>query len=192
MQYSKILDVKEGFDLNKSKRARVGFLTELTIGKQKLEADFMTIMDPLNPTDKLKGGAVAVLSSIDWKTGLTDSIYISGQVSTQHRQKIAELLLGTETDIEVKLAFSIYEYEPSQKKFFRSAFVDKTLEGLIEKNGSDLNLDVADDPSTEVLSPENFSVRMGIKPQPKEQLIQIAVGTERKFAKKWGVEQAAP
>jgi hypothetical protein len=189
--FSKVLSVKQAFDFKKDKQDKVGFLTSLTIGKQKLEADLMTVMDPLNPTDALKGGAVAVLSSFDWDTGSTDAMYFSGQLSTQHRQKIAEMLLGAWDDVTVTFGFCIYEYEPSQKKFFKSAFVDKELNGLLEKNGSDLNLDVADDPSTEVQSPQNYAFRIGIKPKSEEQLVQLAVGTERKVTKKWGITEKA-
>jgi hypothetical protein len=189
--YSKVLSVRQGFNFDKDKQDKVGFLTELTIGTTKLEADFMTIMNPLKPTDNLEGGAVAVLTSFDWNTGSTDAIYISGQISTQHRQKIAEMLLGTWSDVTVQFSFSIYEYEPAQKKFFKSAFVDKTLNGLLEKNGSDLNLDVADDPSMEVQSPQNYAFRIGIKPKSEEQLIQLAVGDQRKLTKKWGITEKA-
>jgi hypothetical protein len=188
--YSKVLSIKQGFNFDKDKQDKVGFLTKLTIGKQKFEADFMTIMDPLAPTDKLKGGAVAVLNSFDWNTGATDAIYISGQISTQHRQMIAEMLLGTWSDVTVEFGFCIYEYEPGQRKFFQSAFVDKALHGLLEKNGSDLNLDVADDPSMEVQSPQNYSFRIGIKPKSEEQQIQLAVGEKRKITKKWGITES--
>jgi hypothetical protein len=119
-------------------------------------------------------------------------MYFSGQVSTNNRQLIAEMLLGTWSNVMVEFKFSIYEYEPSQKKFFKSAFVDDVLLGLLEKNGADLNLDVADDPSHEVQSPQNYSFRIGIKPKSQEQQVQLAVGDQRKVTKTWGItEQAA-
>jgi len=189
--FFKTLGVKQAFNFDKDVHEPVGFLTALTIGKQKFEADFMTIMDPLKPTDTIKDNVVAVLSSFDWNTGSTDSMFFSGQISTQHRQKIAEMLLGTWSDITVEFAFTIYEYEPAQKKFFRSAFVDKTLHGLIEKNGKELNIDVADAPSHEVHSPENFAFRLGVKPKSQEQQVHLAVGEQRKMTKKWGITEKA-
>lgn len=188
--FSKVLSVKQGFNFDKDKQDKVGFLLSLKIGDQELPADFMTVMDPLNPTKALDKGVMAVLSSFDWNTGATDAIYISGQISTQHRQKIAEMLLGSWSNVKVEFAFSIYEYEPSKKKFFKSAFVDKKLQGLLEKNGSDLNLDVADDPSMEVQSPQNYAFRIGIKPESQEQQIQLAVGDERKVTKTWGITES--
>ena len=187
--YSKVLSVKQGFNFDKDKQEKVGFLLALKIGDEELKPDFMTVMDPLNPTKALSSGIVAVLNSFDWNTGSTDAIYISGQLSTQHRQKIAEMLLGTWSNVKVEFKFSVYEYEPSEKKFFMSAFVDKALHGLLEKNGSDLNLDVADDPSMEVQSPQNYSFRIGIKPESQEQQIQLAVGANRKVTKTWGITE---
>jgi hypothetical protein len=189
--FSKVLSVKQGFNFDKDKQDKVGFLQTLKIGDVELKPDFMTIMDPLTPTKALETGIVAVLSSFDWNTGSTDAIYISGQVSTQHRQKIAEMLLGSWSNVKVEFSFSIYEYEPEKKKFFKSAFVDNALHGLLEKNGSDLNLDVADDPSMEVQSPQNYAFRIGIKPESQEQLIQLAVGDARKVTKKWGIKEQA-
>lgn len=187
--FSKALSVKQGFNFDKDKQDKVGFLLTLKIGDTELPADLKTIMNPLNPTEKLTDGVMAVLSSFDWNTGSTDAIYLSGQVSTSNRQVISEMLLGTWSNIEVEFTFSVYEYEPAQRKFFKSAFVDTTLLGLLEKNGSELNLDVADDPSHEVQSPQNYAFRIGIKPKSQEQQIQLAVGEQKKVTKTWGITE---
>jgi hypothetical protein len=187
--FSKVLSVKQGFNFDKDKQEKVGFLLTLKIGEMELPADMMTIMNPLNPTETLTDGVMAVLSSFDWNTGSTDAIYLSGQVSTNNRQLISQMLLGTWSNIDVEFTFSIYEYEPAQRKFFKSAFVDTTLLGLLEKNGSELNLDVADDPSHEVQSPQNYAFRIGIKPKSQEQQIQLAVGEVRRVTKKWGITE---
>jgi hypothetical protein len=189
--FTKVLDVKQGFNFDKDKQEKVGFLTSLKIGDQELAADMATIMDPLNPTQAIASGVMAVLSSYDWNTGSTDSMYFSGQISTENRQKIAEMLLGTWSNVTVEFTFSVYEYEPSKKKFFKAAYVDNPLKGLLEKNGTDLNLDVADDPSHEVQVPQNYTFRIGIKPKSEEQQVNLAVGAERKVAKKWGITENA-
>ncbi len=189
--YTKQLDVTQGFDFKKDKQQPVGFLTALTIGGQKLEADMTTVMDPLNPTAALKSGVVGVLNFINWDASTTGSITFSGQISAENRQKIAEMLLGTWADSSVEFEFTICEYEQSTKKYFKSAYVDGALKGLIEKNGADLNISVADDPSYEVQSPLNYALNMGIKPQSIEQQIYLAVGEKRKVAKKWGITEKA-
>jgi hypothetical protein len=192
--FSKVLDVKQGFNFDKFKQDKVGFLISIKIGeKDELKSDLVTVMDPTAPTQKINGddGVFAVLSSFDWNTGATDSMYFSGQISTENRQKIASLLMGTWSHVEVEFKFAVYEYELSKKKYFKSAFTEKTLKGLIEKNGSDLNIDVSDDPSHEVQSPQNYAFRIGIKPKSEEQQITLAVGEVRKVAKRWGVTEKA-
>jgi len=42
---------------------------------------------------------------------------------------------------------------------------------ILEKLGDELNLSVSDDPSPEVLSPENYTFNIGIKPQPSAQTL---------------------
>lgn len=187
--FSKVLSIKQGFNFDKDKQDKVGFLISMKIGNLELPADMLTITNPLTPTEKLTSGVMAVLSSFDWNTGSTDAIYFSGQISAKNRQAISELLLGTWSDVTVEFKFSVYEYEQSKKKYFRAAFVDETLFGLLEKNGTDLNLDVADDPSMEVQSPLNYAFRVGIKPKSQEQKVNLAVGEVRKVVKSWGITE---
>jgi hypothetical protein len=157
---SKALDVKQGFNFDKDSQERVGFVTFMKMGGQKLAADQSTLMDPESPIAVLDSGAVAVLSSILWETGITDPMYLSGEISTENGQKIAELLLGSWSNIEVEFAFSIYEYDPVTKKYVKVASVDKPLRGLIEQKGSDLDREVATVSAQEVQSPQNYSFRL--------------------------------
>lgn len=188
--FSKVLDVKQGFNFDKDKQERVGYLLAMKIGDKELKADFTTIVDPEKPTDKL-AGVVAVLSSFNWNTGPTDAMAFTGQVSTTNRQTLAEMLLGSWTNIEVTFKYVVYEYDPLSKKFFKASFVDKDLKGLVEKNGEELNMDVADDASYEVQSPQNYAFRIGIKAQPEEQTVNLAVGEKKNVTKKWGITEKA-
>jgi hypothetical protein len=189
--FSKTLNVSQGFNFKKDMQSRVGFLTALTLGTQDLEKDILTIKDPLNPTKDIDGGVVAVLNYFSWSTERTGTVQISGQISANNRQKIAEMLLGTLTDTTVKFAFNICEYELGTKKYFKSAFTGKDLlQGLIEKNGDDLSIAVADDPSTEVMVPRNYLFTLSIKPQSIDQEIYLAVGETRKKASAWGVKES--
>ena len=67
----------------------------------------------------------------------------------------------------------------------------QNLKGILEKNGDDLNLSVADEPSTEVQSPKNFTLQVGIKPQTTEQTVNMATGVNKNVSKIWGVTAAA-
>jgi hypothetical protein len=186
--FDKSCSVVQGFNFDKHRQDTVGFITSLEIGGQPLDADLKTISDPLNPTSVLPG-VVAVLSNYSWDTSKVSSMYFSGQISTKNRQKIAEMMMGSWANIEVKFEFVIDEYELLTKKYFKSASVDGPLLGLIEKNGKDLNIDVGESPSAEVPSPENYPFRIGIKAKSLEQRVNLAVGQQRSLTKAWGVTE---
>lgn len=186
--FSKSCDVYQGFNFKKDKSTTVCFLTALKINDAEVKAD-ITAKDPLNPTTDLK--AVAVCSEASWGTGTTDAIYFSGQVSAANRQNLALMVYNDLTKVEVLFKYAVYEYDPVAKKYFKCLHSGEAeLKGLLEKNGSDLNLSVADDPSTEVQSPLNFAFNVGIKPQPTEQAISIATADQKTVVKKWGVTLA--
>jgi hypothetical protein len=190
-QFARSLDIYQGFNFKKDKQVPVGFLTSLKIGdKEAFKADQETVKDPLAPTDN-HDPVVGVISHFMWETGTTDAMYISAQVSTANKQHLAELLFGSWTHVEVTFNVSIYEYDPLKKAYFKSMWADAELEGVLEKNGDDLNLSVADDPSSEVQSPKNFTMQVGIKPQTKEQSVNMATGSGKTVVKQWGVTEAA-
>ncbi|MBJ6765241.1 hypothetical protein DRW03_28735 [Corallococcus sp. H22C18031201] len=190
-QFSRNLDVYQGFNFKKDKQTPVGYITAVTIGGVALTADQETIKDPENPEQAIADKVVAVLNHYLWETGITDAMYFSGQVSTANKQKIAEMLLGKFSNIEVVFKYVVYEYDPLGKKYFKSNFLDAELKGLLEKNGDDLNMAVADNPSSEVQSPKNYTFQIGIKPQTLEQSLNLATSSTKKLAKKWGVTETA-
>lgn len=183
-QFNRSLDVYQGFNFKKDKQSNVGVLMTLKIGGKELKADLETIKNPEKPTEDLK--AVAVLNHYLWETGATDSMYLSGQISTENRQMLAMLVLADLTNIEVEFSYAIYQYDPLEKKYFKSNFHKDKLKGLVEKSGDELKLVVADDPDEEVPSPQNFTFQIGIKPQPQEQQVTLASAPIMKVEKKWG------
>lgn len=190
-QFSRSLDVYQGFNFKKDKQTPVGYLLSVTIGGQALTADQETISDPEQPDKPLASKVVAVLNHYLWETGVTDAMYFSGQLSTANKQKIAEMLLGTFSNVEVVFKYVVYEYDPLAKKYFKSNFVDADLNGLLEKNGDNLNIAVADNASTEVQSPKNFTFQLGVKPKTLEQSVNVAAASSKNIAKKWGVTETA-
>jgi hypothetical protein len=50
---------------------------------------------------------------------------------------------------------------------------------------------VADDPSTEVQSPKNFTLQIGVKPQTLEQTVNLATASGKNLVKQWGVTETA-
>jgi hypothetical protein len=190
-QFARSLDVYQGFNFKKDKQAPVGYITKLKVGDVDLKADQESIKDPEQPDKTLGNKVVGVLNHYMWETGITDAMYFSAQISTGNKQTVSAALLGTWSNVEVLFTYTIYEYDPAQKKYFKSNYIDKELKGILEKNGDELNLSVADDPSHEVQSPKNFTLQVGIKPATTEQTVNIATGSGKNLVKQWGVTETA-
>lgn len=189
-QFSRALDVYQGFNFKKDKQASVGYITKLKLGDIEMLADQETLADPEQPDKAMASKVVGVLNHFLWETGTTDAFYLSAQISTANKQVLASALMGTWANIECVFKYVVYEYDPLAKKYFKSSFTDAELKGILEKNGDDLNLTVADEESREVQSPKNFTCQMGIKPQTLEQAVNLATGSGKNIVKKWGVTES--
>jgi hypothetical protein len=190
MQFAKSMDIYQGFNFKKTVQTPVGFITKLKLGDVEMVADQVTIKDPEQPGQNIADKVVGVLNHYMWETGTTDGMYLSAQISTKNKNKLAAKLLTEWTNMEVVFDYAIYEYDPEQKKYFKSNWSDKELAGILEKNGDALNLTVADDPSREVQSPENFTLQVGIKPGVLEQTVNMATAVGLNLTKVWGVTKA--
>ncbi|HET9625215.1 MAG TPA: hypothetical protein VFP84_27795 [Kofleriaceae bacterium] len=187
--FQKSCDVKQGFDFKKDIQTPVGFLTSLSIGGIALKAD-ITVKDPMNPATDLP--VVAVLSGVMWELGPTDTLYYTGQISTANKQATHNLLYSSLSKVDVVIAFSVYSYDPIEKAYFKCMLpTSDPLNGIVEKNGTDLNLSVADDVSGEVQSPENYAFQIGVKPQPSAQQVTVATSFSVNIVKPWGIALAA-
>jgi hypothetical protein len=185
--FSKSCDIKQGFDYKKDRHTHFGFITAININGTDLTVD-LTCKDPTNPTSDLK--VVAVLSEVSWATGTTDALSFAGVMSAPNRQAQALMLYNSLTNVTVTFQFDIYEYDPVATKFFKCLTCNgTTMNGLLEKNGSELNMSVADDPATEVQSPINYHFHIGIKPNPTQQSLTIATADQKNLVKQWGVKQ---
>src|SRR5690349_10977031 len=134
--YDRSCDVYQGFNFRKDKVSTVGFLTALTIGTVELKAD-ITAKDPQDPSKDL--AVVSVLSSVSWAVGVTDGVYLSGQLSTANRQAVQQLLYTDLSNVLVEKVFTVYEYDPVAKKYYKGLHSEgTTLKGLLEKTGGDV------------------------------------------------------
>lgn len=185
--FSKSLDIYQGYNYKKDVQTAVGFITALKIGDLTLKAD-QTCKDPMAPETDLS--VVTVLSGAMWELGVTDAHYLTGQISVYNKQQVQLLVYKDLSKVDVEYKFSVYEYDPIEKKYFKCLLStdDATLKGILEKNGGDLNLSAADDASQEVQSPENYTFQIGIKPQPTAQTMTIATSFSDKVVKSWGLK----
>lgn len=188
--FQKSCDIFQGYNVKERIQTSVGYLTALKLGDTTLEAD-QTVEDPMSPETNL--AVVAVLSGASWELGVTDALYFTGQISPYNKQKVQVLAYQDMSKVEVLMKFAVYSYDPIAKKYFKCMLAtdDAELKGILEKNGADLNVSVADDASTEVLSPENYAFQIGVKPQPQAQTVTVATSFSAKVVKAWGLEVEA-
>lgn len=183
--FSRPCDIYQGYNFKKDVQTTVGYITKMTIGDTALDVN-QTCKDPLNSANDLK--VVAVLSQFDWYAGPTDGMYFTGQVALSNKQKMVLLAFQSMVKVAVVFQFTVYEFDPGAEKYFKAATCDADLNGLLEKNGSDLNLSVSNQPSTEVQSPLNYSFQIGVKPNATSQKITIASGDAQNVVRQWGVQ----
>jgi hypothetical protein len=184
-EFRKQCDIYQGYNFKKDKQTTVGFITSMTIGGTTIAVD-TTCKDPTNPTSDLK--VVGVCSDVLWELGVTDAVYFTSQVSVYNRQTIMDLIINTMTNIEVVYKFIVYEYDPVAKVYFKTFHCNDTdMKGVLEKKGEDLNLTVAEDCSTQVQSPINFTMNIGVKPQPSAQTLTVCSSSTKNVVKSWGL-----
>jgi hypothetical protein len=188
-EFNKNCDVFQGYNFKKDVQTPIGFVTKLTIGDADLKPD-QTVKNPLSPDEDLK--VVSVLSGAMWGLGPTDAVYLSGQISVTAKQQCVELIYRSLTKVEIVFQYTVFDYDPLVKKYFKCFHCgDTDLKGILEKNGDDLTLSVADVASREVQSPENYAFYIGIKPQPQSQSVTVAPADQKNVLKAWGISVAA-
>lgn len=185
--FDKHCDIKQGYDFQKDIQTPVGYITSLKVGDTELKAD-QTVKDPLSPDTDF--AVVAVLSGANWKLGVTDGLYFGGQVSVYNKQQIMQLVYKSLSKVDVTFKVAVYEYDPIEKKYFKCLLGtdDAELKGLLDKDGKDLDLFVAEDASPVVLSPQNYAFHVGIVPQPSAQVVTVATSFSDKVVKPWGMK----
>ncbi len=164
--FQKQCDIYQGYNYKKDKQTPIGFITSIKVGDTTLTVD-QTCKDPMSPADDLK--VVAVLSGVLWELGVTDALYFSGQISITNKQAVQLLTYTDLTKVDVSCKFTIYDYDPVQKAYFKCLLGtdDAELTGLLEKNGEDLNLSVADDARGKSSRPRTTRFRSASSPSPR-------------------------
>jgi len=177
--------VRQGFNFEKDAQILVGYVNELKIGDRELAAD-LHVTDPEDVSGTLK--VVGVVSNIRWQGGYADPVHFSSQVSTDNKNTLATLVHKELSNTEVEFEFTVYDYDPRQKKYYKAFHTDGTkLKGLILKSGGELAMNIDMEQSMEVVSPKNYAFTLGVMPQEEEQQIHLAFSVSDTFVKPWGV-----
>ena len=178
-------DVVQGFNFRKDKMVQVGFVTQLKIGDVDLTAD-ITCKDPENNQSDKK--VVGIAGYTGWTASATDALNMNIQVSETAKNKLDVLTKKNMSNVEVDFKFDCYNYDPSEKKYYKNFHTnDATMKGLIVSQGDDLAVRILLQPSTVVQEPRNFTLSMGIKPQPDAQELHYASSVSDKLVMQWGI-----
>ena len=178
--------IDQGFNFHPDAQDYVGHLTTLTIGDKEMAAN-LKVTDPTASTgDNIP--VVGVISDIYWHGGFADGISFSAQVHTNNKKELAILQHSDLSNTQVKFSFNIYAYDQAAKVFYKAFHTNDTdLEGLVEKQGHDLNFNIEMDPSPEVANPLNYTLTLGVMPAEQAMEAHVAVSESDKFVKQWGV-----
>ena len=181
-------DMTQGFNFRKDRMVQIGFVTQLKIGDTDMTAD-ITCKDPENNQNDKK--VVGVCSYTGWTASATDAVNMNIQVSETAKNKLDALTKKNMANVEVNFKFDCYNYDPSEKKYYKNFHTnDTTMKGLILSQGDDLAIRIVLSPSTVVQEPRNFTLSMGIKPQPTQQELHYASSVSDKLVMQWGITKS--
>ena len=183
-------DVSQGFNFKKDAQDIVGHISKLKIGEKDMDVD-LAVTNPEDLSgDKIK--VVGVVSDIYWEGGFAEPIQFSCQVSNANKKTLAILTNSEMSNTTVEFAFEVYDYDPEEKKYFKAFHTDgAAIKGLVEKSGGSLSIAISTDQSMEVMSPNNFTLSLGVMPEDTEQETHLAFSVSDKLVKRWGVTVAA-
>ena len=178
--------VEQGFNFQKDVQDSVGHLDYLKIGDKEMEVD-LAVTDPEDLAgDKVK--VVGIMSHISWNGGFADPIQFNCQVSNVNKKTLAVLTNTELSDTKVEFSFTIFDYDPDEKKYFPAFHTNNVkLKGLVEKAGGSLSIEIELESSSPVVSPLNFDLMLGVMPEDSEQETHIAFSLKDKVVKRWGV-----
>jgi hypothetical protein len=181
-------DLAQGFNFRKDVMSQVGVLTKLKIGDIDLKPD-ITLKDPENNQKDKK--VVGVLSYLTWEAAPTDAIDIFVQIGEDAKNKVDTLTKKNMSNIEVEFEFDCYAYDPKEKKYFKNFHTNETtMEGLILGEGKDLAIEMGLDANAMIQQPLNYNLRIGVKPQAKEQTLHYSSSVQDKLVMQYGVTAA--
>lgn len=179
---------EQAFNWDKNNQSVIGHLTALKVGGEDIEAKF-ELMNPEKVGEKNK--VVGPISYINWKGGYADAIQIDAQVHNENQQDLMTLLQKDLDSTAVEFKFEIFAYhqEKGNEKYFQCFHCDdKTLYGLIHKDGEKLDIFIDKKQSQQILSPKNFSFSIKIMPAEDEaQVLHWAGKLDGKLSKAWGI-----
>jgi hypothetical protein len=179
------LSQQQGFNYQRDKQDRYGFITALTIGGTAMAADIAAT----DPVKKAPIQAVAVLNAARWNGGVSDPIDLSGNLSTENKQNLQAMIQKGPDSVAVEVAYTVYAFDPVTKAYYAGAqggTTSATLKAVVQKQGQDLLLTVGE--RGQVPNPENWDFTLGIQ-AAAQQTMTFATAPGRNVIRRWGLIQ---
>lgn len=180
-------DIAQGFNFQIDEKTPIGHITALTIAGEKFE-NSLTVQNPTKMESRPDEKIVGVISNIRWDGGQTDPIIFTCQVTAENREKAAILTHKKLSNTKVEFAFNVYEFD--KNAYYRSFYTsEQGIQGKIEKTNGELEMEIDDEPSSEVPSPRNYELYLSIMPsEANAYLLNLATSKNNIVQKPWGVK----
>lgn len=182
-------DAKAAYNFVLGTTVKIGHLLKLSFSNagKDLEAD-TSVPNPMDPEAKVK--VAGVFDFIAWQGGPTDPTNFTFRVSPKNKATLQEALSSLTGGSEVEIEYVIYDYDYTQKKYFKHFHTDeKKIKGVITKG---TKITINNEPDRVIQQPLNFQVSGSLtaKSEGEEQEVSIAYTLSSPFTRRVGVTDA--
>lgn len=183
-------DAKAGYNFVLGNTVKIGHLLKLSFSNagKDLVAD-TPVPNPMDPESKIN--VAGVFDHIAWEGGPTDPTQLSFRLSPKNKATLQEALSSLTGGSEVEVEFVVYDYDYSEKKYFKHFHTkDEKLKYVITK-GTKVSINT--EPDRVIQQPMNFQVNASLtgKSEGDEQELHIAYTANSPFARRMGVPSVA-
>lgn len=187
-----------GFNLQARLKGTVGYLLEWSgLGGLSLKKD-IEVWNPFSNTGQqvVSGPTVKCIGLLEWfrfTGGQNDPIRLRAYVSRESAADVRSKLAGPLTNIRLKLAWYIVDFDASDKLWYEAAFIKnpKTAEASLDSIGGALQISIDREASriSDTLDINVFGFELQVVPANKKKtLLEFASGPTQRLVKQWGGE----
>ncbi len=182
----KFCDVPASFETPKDAQPLIGFMETLLIGETQFAEDLELQIPGMKRSDKQP--VVGSIESVSWEGGSTNPVSFSFWMSVTNKTELATLLHGDMDQTNVEYQFKIFEYDKEAKMWYHSFHTDETaMKAIVKVSGGERMLFLSDEPHGTVEKPEIYQVTLEVVPEDEEQALHIALASDKKLARQWGI-----
>lgn len=105
------------------------------------------------------------------------------QISAANLQTLTAMTGGTK--VPVSFQFAVIEYDPIQRKYFKSCSSGTAFNGFIDSSTTSTSFSLASQATLDVATPANYALKLAISPTPTSQNVVISMGAGKNINKPW-------